>query len=593
MEIKKIVLVEPEAPGDHVFSSVRMPRLGLPTLGALLEEKGYQVEIYIGKRKSLSRKALLEADLVGISTTTSTSLEAYRISRYLRKAGVPVAIGGSHATFMADEAMQHADYVVRGEAEYSFPTLVDALNQGYSAEGIPGVSYWAEGEIVHNPGNSSWAEVDSIPYPDLSLIKNYQEQKLRVYPVITSRGCPYDCTFCSVTSMFGRGFRYRDNELMLQELEKYQGSNVFFVDDNFAANPRRTKELLNKMLERNISLKWWGAQVRAELAKDEELLDLMRKTNAGNVFIGFESINPETLEAYNKKQNVEDIKESIKRFHDYGIRVHGMFIFGGEGDTKESLRETADFAIKARIDTVQFLILTPLPGTETFKQLEEEGRLLTRNWELYDGHHVVFQPERISPEELQEETIRAYKKFYSFRNWFSNVTLTGVTTTLYRGMGWWLVRRWEKQNRWFAPVLRSYTNKDEEVFNMPELSRRVEAFSNQKVAPFKENLMQIYLSQKEGVFYLRIKGVVNQNTLKALYKELNRSVPGKYFDLVVKSEGIKFASEQAAERFSKMLNQMGDRARQLQVVCRVEDEVQKLTEHTSTIPCFDVVVDQK
>ncbi len=593
MEIKKIVLVEPEAPGDHVFSSVRMPRLGLPTLGALLEEKGYQVEIYIGKRKSLSRKALLEADLVGISTTTSTSLEAYRISRYLRKAGVPVAIGGSHATFMADEAMQHADYVVRGEAEYSFPTLVDALNQGYSAEGIPGVSYWAEGEIVHNPGNSSWAEVDSIPYPDLSLIKNYQEQKLHVYPVITSRGCPYDCTFCSVTSMFGRGFRYRDNELMLQELEKYQGSNVFFVDDNFAANPRRTKELLNKMLERNISLKWWGAQVRAELAKDEELLDLMRKTNAGNVFIGFESINPETLEAYNKKQNVEDIKESIKRFHDYGIRVHGMFIFGGEGDTKESLRETADFAIKARIDTVQFLILTPLPGTETFKQLEEEGRLLTRNWELYDGHHVVFQPERISPEELQEETIRAYKKFYSFRNWFSNVTLTGVTTTLYRGMGWWLVRRWEKQNRWFAPVLRSYTNKDEEVFNMPELSRRVEAFSNQKVAPFKENLMQIYLSQKEGVFYLRIKGVVNQNTLKALYKELNRSVPGKYFDLVVKSEGIKFASEQAAERFSKMLNQMGDRARQLQVVCRVEDEVQKLTEHTSTIPCFDVVVDQK
>ncbi len=596
MAFKKIVLIEPEAPGDHVYSFVRMPRLGLPLLGALLEEKGYQVDVFVGKRKNLPRDVLLGADLVGVSTTSSTSYEAYRISRYLRNNGIPVIIGGIHATFLPDEAMQYADYVIRGEAEYSFTALLEALNEGNPPESVPGLSYWKGDEVVHNTGNNCWTEVNSLPSPDLSLIKNYEQQELRVYPLMTSRGCPYDCSFCSVTSMFGRGFRFRDNELMVKELEKYHGHNVFFVDDNFAANLKRTKEMLRMMLERNISLNWWGAQVRTEVARDQELMDLMQKTNCGQVYIGFESINPETLEGYNKKQDIEEIKESVKKFHSKDIRVHGMFVFGGDGDTRETIRETVDFALRARIDTVQFLILTPLPGSRQFDQMVEENRLLTRNWELYDGHHVVFKPKKISAEELQEETVKAYKKFYSFWNWWNNVTLTGISSALYRGIGWWIVRRWEKQNRWFKPVLRSYLGQDS---FLPEsgtiLKRRIKAFKYRRVGPFKENLMQIYLSHREGVFYLNIKGVINKNTLKALYREVNRTVPGRYFDLVIKTEGIKFTSEKAAKKFSHMLNNLGDRARQLKVVCRVEDEMQKLAEKnsSSTLPRFDLTLDSK
>ena len=470
MKINKIVMIEPEAPSEHIYSASRMPRLGLPLLGTILRDKGYHVDIFMGKMKNLPRDILLEADLVGISTTTSTCYEAYRISTVLRSHGIPVVIGGIHATFLPEEALKFADYVVRGEAERSFPVLLNAIQEERLPVGIPGVSYWNNKEMIHNSDNNKWADLNNLPSPDLSLIRNYRSGKNRSYPITTSRGCPHDCSFCSVTPMFGRGFRYKENEQVLEELAALQGSNVFFVDDNFAANREHTKELLREMIKRKISFNWWGAQVRSEIAQDKELLDLMCLNNAGTVFIGFESINPETLESYNKKQNVEDIKESIKHFHDKHIRVHGMFIFGGDGDTAESIKETVDFALEARIDTAQFLTLTPLPGTDLFNQLEAEGRLLTRNWELYDGHHVVFQPKKISALKLQEEATNAHKKFYSMRNWWDNVSLTGWVTAVHRGVGWWITKRWEKHNRWFKPVLQEIVEKNR-VEKTPMLNR--------------------------------------------------------------------------------------------------------------------------
>jgi anaerobic magnesium-protoporphyrin IX monomethyl ester cyclase len=592
VKLNKIALIEPEAPSEHIYSASRMPRLGLPLLGALLKNQGYHVEIFMGKRKSLPRMDLLEADLVGISTTTSTSYEAYRIATYLRNRGILVVIGGIHATFLPEEALQYANYVVRGEAESSFPALVDAIRKGRTPEGIPGVSYWTDRGMKHNAGNSCWTDVNSLPSPDLSLIQNFQKRNMRTYPVMTSRGCPHDCFFCSVTSMFGRGFRYKDNEQVLQELARYQGGNVFFVDDNFAAYNTHTKELLREMLDRKISLNWWGAQVRAEIARDDELLELMRLNKAKMVFIGFESINPETLEAYNKKQSVDDIRESIRRFHEKRIRIHGMFVLGGDGDTRETIRETVDFALKARIDTVQFLTLTPIPGTALFDQIEAEGRLLTRNWELFDGHHVVFQPKKISPEQLQEEAIKAHKRFYSFRNWWSNVFLTGWGTVLHRVVGWWIIKRWEKHNRWFGPLLQKYLGKKEPE-NASLVSCKVKAFKLKKLKPLKDNLMQIYLSRKDGVFHLQIRGIVNQVTLKALCREFNKAIPEKYFDLVIRTEGIKFATEKSSERFSRWLNSIGDRARQLQVVGRIEDGIHRIADiHASTIPRFELINDK-
>lgn len=588
MKIEKIVLIEPKAAGDHVYSTVRMPRLGLPLLGTMLKQKGYQVDILIGKGSSLPRDKVLSADLVGISTTTSTCLEGYRIANFLRSRGTPVVMGGIHVTFMPEEALQHCQYVVRGEAETSFLSLIEAIEEERPPSGIPGVSYWDNDSMVHNAGRDCWEDIDCHPAPDLTLLHNYN--RLKTYPVMTSRGCPFNCSFCSVTPMFGRNYRYRDTDLVLDELTRYRGAKVFFVDDNFCVNRERTKLLLKGMLDKNIIPKWWGAQVRTDVVRDEEILDLMRRTNGKTVFVGLESINPETMKNYNKNQDVKDIERCIEKMHQYNIKVHGMFVFGGEGDTVQTIHDTVDFCRKVRVDTLQYLMLTPLPGTPLFNDLQSQGRLITRDWDLYDGHHAVFYPGKMSPQDLQNETIKAMRKFYTLPNLCGNVTLTGWDSALFRGVGWWLSHKWSRQNRWYEDVLRRFTG-EEAVKNIPLVYRRVSAFKNKTFTPLKDNLLQIYLSRRGGVFHLKIKGVVNKVTLKALYNEVNRMVPKRYFDLVVKAEGIKFASDKTARRFSSFLKNLGERSRKLQVVCRMEDGLQRLAEkYVLSLPNFELIM---
>lgn len=585
MDIKKVILIEPKAPGDHVYKTVNMPRLGLPLLGTILENSGYTVKILMDDGNSLSPRDVLGADLVGLSTTTSTSAEAYRIARFVKSKGIPVVMGGIHATYQPEEALAHADYVIRGEAETSFPQLLEAIKESQLPVGIAGVSYWDSGKIRHNPEPDCREVVDDQPIPDLSLMSNYGD--MSTYPVMTSRGCPFDCNFCSVTPMFGKKFRYRSNELVLEELKNYIGKKVFFVDDNFTTNKKRAKELLQGMIDRKILPRVWGAQVRVDVARDPELLDLMRRSNGKTAYIGFESINPETLKAYNKKQDITEIKQAISKLHEQKIAVHGMFMFGGEGDTVQTIRDTVDFALDARIDTVQFLALTPLPGTPLFEELKEEGRLLTMDWEFYDGHHVVFLPNRISPQKLQEEISFAYKKFYSYRHLMQNVLLTGFNTALFRGVGWWLTRHWEKQNRGYGMMLERFLKPD--VSHIPLMKRQVKGFTGAgTVAPLKNSELKVYFSVRKDVIYLRVKGVVNKATLKALRRELNQMMPSRA-EIVINTEGVKFASEKAAKKFSLLLNNVGGRARRLEVFCRAEDGLHNIVEkYITSLPRFGI-----
>jgi anaerobic magnesium-protoporphyrin IX monomethyl ester cyclase len=236
----KITLIEPKAPGKHVYSNVTMPRLGLPILGTLLQKAGYQVRLIMGSSRDIHLSEITDADLICISTTTSTAVEAYHLADFARDQGKPVIMGGAHVSFMSEEALDHCDYVCRGEADLTFMPLISCIERGELPSDIPGVSFRQGEQIVHNP-DADWVDFNSVPFPDLSLFSGL---KMTTYPVMTSRGCPYDCTFCSVTKMFGRKFRYRETEALLEELKQYRGKQVFFVDDNFSANTRRTKELL-------------------------------------------------------------------------------------------------------------------------------------------------------------------------------------------------------------------------------------------------------------------------------------------------------------------------------------------------------------
>ncbi len=408
--IRKVTLIEPKPPGYHVFNRVALPRLGLPLLGAMLKQRGIDTSIYCQAFHDLDYDDILSSDLVGISTTTSTAPEGYRIAKRAREAGIPVVMGGSHVSFLADEALEHADFCVRGEGEYTMMELMDAVESGSGFGGIRGLSYKVGDEVRHNPARELVCDLDSLPFPDLSLIKS--REKIKLMPVATSRGCPHDCSFCSVIKMFGRGYRKRSVDNVIEELEYLNPSSIFFYDDNFTADKERTKELLEKMLRKGITPPW-TAQARVDIIKDRELLDLVGRTNCYVLYIGFESVNPATLREFNKKQSAQEMAEAVRKLHDLGIMVHGMFVFGADNDDAESLRATTSFALRNHVDTVQFMILTPLPGTPYFENLEKEGRLLTREWHLYDGQHVLYQPAKMSPYELQKETFKAMKRFYS------------------------------------------------------------------------------------------------------------------------------------------------------------------------------------
>jgi len=415
----KVTLIEPRAPGVHIYSKFKLPRLGLPLLGALLErELGIRPKIYFQELGAIDWREVTESDLVGISTITTTAPAAYGIlERIKQHSNIPVVMGGSHLTFLPKEGLaKGADFVIRGEAEYAFVELVRQLMQGsQDFESIPGLSYRKGGEYFHNQTVPRVESLDDLPWPDLTMIENFE--KIRVLPIMTSRGCPYNCKFCSVTKMFGRRYRFRETEDVLDEIEMLHGLNprasIFFYDDNFTAKPARTKQLLQGIIDRGIDVRW-QAQARVDVVKDRELLALMKRSGCRFLFLGIESFNPLTLASYRKEQTVQDIADGVKALHEYDIKVHGMFVLGSDDDDVKSIRETVGFARGLKIDTVQFLILTPLPGTETYDELWQQGRILVEDWSKYSGHHVVFNPQNMTPYQLQKEaSIKSMQRFYS------------------------------------------------------------------------------------------------------------------------------------------------------------------------------------
>lgn len=444
----KIRFVETKPPGLNVYDQTRLPRLGLPLIGRLLHERGHDVRIYVEVLTPIDFGDLEKADLVGFSTTTATTPAAYAIADRLRQAGVPTVIGGPHATFLPDEGLEHCDYVVRGEGQVTASELVEALEQGSGFDNVLGLSYHdGQGRKVHNPPRPACTQEEfaALPSPDLTLIEGYEN--MSTFPIMTQWGCPFNCEFCSVIEMFGRRVRHRRIEDVLADLEKNPGKHVFFYDDNFVVNRKRAKKLLQAMIERGLT-PTWGAQVRAEMIYkskrtreiDHELLALMREAGCIAVYCGFESVNPATLEAYNKKQSVTTVEDSISVFHSYGIHVHGMFVLGSDEDKVDTPRQTADFALKHNIDTVQFLILTPCPGTPYFKRIDKERRILSYDWRLYDGHHALVQPAKISPYELQVETYKAMMRFYSNWQFVKLLTIRALKSLPY--LAWLMLREY-------------------------------------------------------------------------------------------------------------------------------------------------------
>jgi len=420
----KVALIEP-CSEINVYSKFQMPLLGPIYLGTILKKHGHEVKIY---NEDIYRPdySKIDADVVGISILTSTARRGYEIaSKFPRD---KVIIGGVHASLLPDEALQFARQVVVGEAE----EVICDIIEGRIKDSI------VKGHRVQ--------DLDSLPYPDLSLVQRYNPHASIVpIPVSTSRGCPFDCTFCSVTKMFGREYRFRSADNVIAEVLSRKSKPLFFCDDNFTAHPKRTRSLLELLLKNNI--RNWTCQVRCDVAKDDGLLKMMARAGCAVACVGFESVNNKTLQSYHKKQSLEDIINAIRSFRHNKIKIHGMFVLGSDDDNEATVWDTLKFAIKQKIDTIQMMILTPFPGTKVHDDLNTQQRIFSRDWNLYDGQHVVFKPKLLSAKQLQLNVFSAYAKFYSLSRSFSLLLKLHFRNAAFGFMGHKIVKEWMGRNR--------------------------------------------------------------------------------------------------------------------------------------------------
>lgn len=435
-------LVEPKAPGRTVFDLVRLPRLGVVILGTLAKRvPGAHVVVHIEEVAPLDIEEIANADLIGVSTTTSTAPSAYALCDEVkrRNPGATVVLGGVHVTFNPLEALEHCDHVFLGEADLTFPAFLEQMMKGDHSPPI--IGHRLRDSFKQSLKRSPVEDIDHIP--DVTLIKGWR--KMHIAPVVTSRSCPFSCTFCSVIEMFGQRMRYVGVETVRKTLDQAHGlgfRKVFFYDDNFVVDVKRTTRLL-EMIRRLPYRFRWSAQVRANtFARRPDLATTMFKAGCRMVYVGIESADPGALLAFNKRADIIEMTDGVRNLRKAGIMVHGMFVAGAETDTPASIRSCLRFAKRQRLSTVQFMILTPLPGTQDHERLERTGRVFDREWSHYDAHHAVHHPERMSAQRLQREVLAAMKRFY--RPWrivttyFENIAhpQQGFFTMCLRAFGW-------------------------------------------------------------------------------------------------------------------------------------------------------------
>jgi radical SAM superfamily enzyme YgiQ (UPF0313 family) len=343
-----------------------------------------------------------QADLVGISVRTMFAKRAYEISDMYQEKGCKTVLGGIHPSMCPEEAMNYCDCVVIGEAENVWGMLLKDAEQGqlkriYRAESL----------------------VDLSSAPPIS--RSFLSRARYLQDIIqTTKGCPFHCEFCSVHAFDGQKIRNKSIEQVIAEikdinssLSKYKKKNaIFFADDNIIANKKFASELFEALKPHNIN---WMCQASINISKENELLGLMRDSGCGAIFIGIESMSKKNLEVMRKEINQQyDYTEAIRIIQSYGILVHSSFIVGYDHDCESSFDELIDFIQETKQLMPLINILTPFPGTELFKRMEKEGRILHKDWSRYDTKHVVFQPPKLSPQELEAGYRKIVREVYSF-----------------------------------------------------------------------------------------------------------------------------------------------------------------------------------
>jgi radical SAM superfamily enzyme YgiQ (UPF0313 family) len=426
----KVVLVNP-ARGDEY----PQPPMGLALLAAVLEREGYEAAIVDANALDLSPEEVISradgADVVGLTAMTPSIDQAVTVARALKRASPqrPVILGGAHVTLLPEETLAGAaeiDYLVRGEGEEALLTLLEAIAGGRLPQDIPGVSYRQDGQAVHNPRADTYVDIENLPPLAYHLLplKAYRPhpphgQASPFAAIITSRGCPYRCSYCS-KPIFGYKFRGQSAVRVVDEIARlvmdFGVREIAIYDDVFTLNKRRAQAICEEILKRGLKFHW-SCESRVNLV-DEDLLSLMKRAGCYSIAYGIESAAPEILARLDKDADPEDAARAVRQTRAAGVQAIGYFMIGSPRETPETIRRTIDFARELKLDYAQFSITVPFPGTNLYQTYLAEGHTDPLPWEnfAYAGIATrdmpVFTSEKLRREDLGKWQARAYREFY-------------------------------------------------------------------------------------------------------------------------------------------------------------------------------------
>jgi len=395
----KISLISPKGPlyrarGGIFGKSLRYQPLTLTTLAALVpSELGARLELIDEGIQTVPEQ--IDADLVGLTVITGTAPRAYELAAHFRAAGKTVVLGGPHVTLQPEEAARQADAICVGYAEESWPRLL----HDFAAGRLQPLYRQTQDFLLANA---------ELPYPQRQLFPAKQFLTQAVFEA--TRSCVHDCEFCVAPSAWGRRQYQHPVDWVLEDIRRFGAKRILFIDLNLVSDRDYARELFTRLIP--LKLHWYGLST-VLLAHDADLMDLFARSGCRGLLLGFETVTQGSLSDARKRFNGSvDYKAFVQDLHMRKIAVQGCFAFGLDHDTPETFDATVDFALDAGIDLPRFAILTPFPGTPLFTRMVAENRILTRDWSLYDGQHVVFQPRGMSVRELEKGHERAWKAIY-------------------------------------------------------------------------------------------------------------------------------------------------------------------------------------
>lgn len=425
-EQMKVLLVSPKSHtgGLEALRTGNQILQGVLFIAAAARDAGHKAVVVIADATDVDRYIRrYQPDLVGVSCVTATYPVARELLIHIRQKhpDLPTVIGGHHATFMYEDIFRETDvnYICRGEGEEVFVKLLAALEVGNRYPDIPGMVYCQDGVCFNDETIAILDDLAHLPRITLDLVApefNFSPK------LVSSRGCPFRCSFCSISAFYGGKYRQRTVDEVITDLKDYMSwgfDQFWFHDDNLTVNKAWLTDFCNRLLSERIKIRWNAMSRVSIIAKEPELIALMHRAGCSLLSIGIESGIPEVIERMHKNIDLNDIDKAIAVMDKIGI-THNWYMILGSGDeydTPEYLQKNLDFFKARKLGYLVISILTPLPGTELFDKLKKENRILHYNWEDYDIAHCVYQPLGMEPEELQAFMPKAYKQIYLSKGW--------------------------------------------------------------------------------------------------------------------------------------------------------------------------------